>query len=260
MKFRKVTANKYIGDDNLCLRRDSDGRFSIYVGSSITKWGTGFKTVRSAELFLEEHDYISASTDTIGISGSDLNFIEEMYGLDYLGHKMWSVTSNCLLMTDSLEGKNIEVTLKTKGEPTEVFTDMDSLLIRLDEIVENDIFASVTLRGTNLRTILAANNRRSPREITKNLVRVKSSNVWAYGIEIKDNKSNVGDVYVQFKGKDGGPNGGLYRYYDVPISTWRRILGSPSKGHAVWKYLRNNYLYSRLDGNKRGVLPNAVNH
>ena len=93
----------------------------------------------------------------------------------------------------------------------------------------------------------------------KNLVRVKSSNVWSRGIEIKDRKAKEGDVYVQFKGKNGGP-GDVYVYYSVPVNTWRRILSYPSAGAAVWKFLRNNFLYSKLTGNKRGVLPNAVNN
>lgn len=91
------------------------------------------------------------------------------------------------------------------------------------------------------------------------LVRCKSSNIWSYGIDIKDRKSGVGDMYIQFKGKNGGPDGGLYKYYDVPVSVYRRFIASSSKGHAFWTLLRDQYSYSKLTGDKRGKLPNAIN-
>lgn len=99
----------------------------------------------------------------------------------------------------------------------------------------------------------------SSRDITKSMVRVKSSNIWSYTINIKDNKSKVGDVYVQFKGKRGGP-GDVYVLYDVPVSVYRKWHSAPSKGHYYWQYLRNNYYYSKLTGDKRGKLRNAINH
>ena len=71
----------------------------------------------------------------------------------------------------------------------------------------------------------------STKDITKNLVRVRSSNIWAYGINIKNFGDKTGDVYVQFKGQNGGPEH-IYVYYDVPIKTWKKMLSAPSKGHA----------------------------
>ena len=100
----------------------------------------------------------------------------------------------------------------------------------------------------------------SSKDITKSMVRVKSSNVWSYAINIRDRHDPVGDVYVQFKGDHGGP-GDVYVYYDIPIRVWKKILSATSKGHAVWQYLRNNSNgYSKLTGDKRGKLPNAINH
>lgn len=98
----------------------------------------------------------------------------------------------------------------------------------------------------------------STRDLAKNLVRVKSSNVWAYAINIKRNGDRFGDVLVQFKDKNGGP-GDLYIYYEVPVLTYRRWISAPSKGHYFWRYIRNNFRYSKLTGDKRGKLPNAVN-
>ena len=99
---------------------------------------------------------------------------------------------------------------------------------------------------------------KSTRELAKDLVRVKSSNIWSYGINIKEHGDNTGDVLVQFKADKGGP-GDIYLYYDVPISVYRKWQSAPSKGHFFWKYIRNNYLYRKLTGDKRGKLPNAVN-
>ena len=98
----------------------------------------------------------------------------------------------------------------------------------------------------------------STRDITKSMVRVRSSNIWSYGISIKDYGDKTGDVYVQFKGKNGGPEH-LYVYYDVPVLIWRKMLAAPSKGHAFWQYIRNNYRYAKLTGDKRTKLPHGVN-
>lgn len=113
------------------------------------------------------------------------------------------------------------------------------------------------------RSILAAKHstrnkrRRDSRQITDHMVRCKSSNVWGYAFDIQED-SNEGTLYVQFKSDKGGP-GDIYRYYEVPLRIYQRFLSSPSKGHAHWKYIRNNYKYSKLTGDKRGKLKNAVN-
>lgn len=99
----------------------------------------------------------------------------------------------------------------------------------------------------------------SSKDIAKSMVRVKSSNVWAYNINIRSNKDRTGDVYVQFKDNRGGP-GDVYVYYDVPVVMYRRWHSAPSVGHYFWKYIRNNFKYSKLTGDKRGKLRNAVNH
>lgn len=98
----------------------------------------------------------------------------------------------------------------------------------------------------------------STKEITKNMVRAKSSNIWSYAINVRNAKDSMGDMYIQFKGRDGGPDD-IYMYFDVPIRIYRRFVTATSKGHFFWQYIRNNYKYRKLTGNKRGVLPNAVN-
>ena len=143
----------------------------------------------------------------------------------------------------------------------EVFNNVLDLISYLDVINDeynqkDSIFnASYMFESSKRQSIVAAINTRN---LTKNLVRVRSSNVWAYAINIRDRKDKTGDVIAQFKGKNGGP-GDIYIYYDVPVNLYRRWVGAPSKGHFFWQYIRNNFQYSKLTGNKRGVLPNAIN-
>jgi hypothetical protein len=119
-----------------------------------------------------------------------------------------------------------------------------------------DIFASTMMVATTDRqSIMAAIN---TRDLSRNLARTRSSNIWAYGINVRNYKDKVGDVVVQFKDKTGGP-GHVYIYYDVPVRVYQRWMSSPSKGHYFWQYIRPIYKYSKLTGNKRGVLPHAVN-
>lgn len=132
------------------------------------------------------------------------------------------------------------------------------LLTKSKKTNENfDNIASIVLCSTFYRqaVINAAIN---TRDLTKNMVRVKSSNVWSYTMNTKTAKDKFGDVLVQFKGKDGGP-GDIYIYYDVPVLTYRRWHSAPSKGHYFWKYIRNYFKYSKLTGDKKGKLDNAIN-
>lgn len=105
--------------------------------------------------------------------------------------------------------------------------------------------------------VFAKSKKQSSRKVSDNLVRVKSSNVWSYGFDIQLGK-NTGDLYVQFKGKSGGP-GDVYEYFDFPVREWKKFITAPSKGHFFWKYVRNKYRYRKLTGDKRGKLPNAIN-
>lgn len=120
----------------------------------------------------------------------------------------------------------------------------------------DDIISNIFMFESSARDIIEASI--STRDLTKNLVRVKSSNIWAYAMNIKDKKDKTGDVLVQFKGKNGGPDD-IYIYYDVPVMVYRRWLTASSKGHYFWVYIRNNYSYSKLTGDKRTKLRNGIN-
>lgn len=118
------------------------------------------------------------------------------------------------------------------------------------------IFDSVVVDPADRCAVMAAINTKN---LAQNLIRVRSSNVWAYGMNVRNNGDKTGDLIVQFKDKNGGA-GNVYIYYDFPVKMYQRWQSAPSVGHFFWQYIRHNYKYSKLTGNKRGVLPNAVNH
>lgn len=101
-------------------------------------------------------------------------------------------------------------------------------------------------------------NKRNSRDVTNHMVRCRSSNVWGYAFEI-DPDADFGTLYMQFKNATGGP-GDIYRYYEVHYKVYQKLVATPSKGHYFHKYIRNKYQYSKLTGDKRGKLPNAVNY
>ena len=105
-------------------------------------------------------------------------------------------------------------------------------------------------------------NKTTTQDFVKQLKHVpKSSNVWAYAFQPKNN--DFGDMLVQFKGKpqngDGpkGP-GDIYIYYNVPNKLWHRFYLADSKGGFFWKFVRNVFTYAKLTGDKRTHLPNGV--
>ena len=98
----------------------------------------------------------------------------------------------------------------------------------------------------------------SSKDLLDTLVRVKSSNIYSYGMDVDNIEDNVSDVVVQFKGKNGQPDD-IYMYFDVPIIVFRRWVSAPSKGIYFWRYIRNNYKYRKLTGDKRTKLPNGIN-
>lgn len=98
----------------------------------------------------------------------------------------------------------------------------------------------------------------SSRKNTRDIIKVKSSNMWGYTADIRDYNSKFCTLYIQFKDTYGGP-GDVYAYYDVPVSVYRRMHTAPSKGHFFWNYIRNNYKYAKLTGDKRAKLANGIN-
>lgn len=118
----------------------------------------------------------------------------------------------------------------------------------------NNIFDFVMIDSRYRQEVTAAIN---TRDLTKQLVRVRSSNIWSVGMNVRSRGDRTGDVLVQFKDKDGGA-GDIYIYYDVPITIYRKWASAPSRGHYFWQNIRNYYKYAKLTGNKKTYLPNGM--
>lgn len=114
---------------------------------------------------------------------------------------------------------------------------------------------SMMLCDTQDRDIIMA---ASARELTENMVRVKSSNLWSIKINVKKMGDDTGDIYIQFKDSKGGP-GDVYVYFDVPVKVYQRFVNANSKGHYFWVHIRNKYYYRKLTGDKRTKLKNGLN-
>ena len=144
---------------------------------------------------------------------------------------------------------------------------LDQYDIQSAEVVEPDdmliydngiVTATTILARRSFRQDRHDNSRRektTTKDFVKQLSKVKSSNVWSYAFQPKDDK--VGDMLMQFKAKNGGP-GDIYIYYNVPSRIWQRLVASPSKGHAFWALIRNVFTYAKLTGDKRTKLPNGI--
>lgn len=230
-------------------------KFYIELNGSIPKWQTGFATVECAEHFAETHNIHSATDDHIDYSTDDVEFIVDNYKFRPEGD-MWLMRNKDTLYYLIPDEYELRMNADTNGT-CETFIGVDSILEKLDQISSAIIFSNYMFIDSSLRqeVIECATN---SRDLTKNMIRVKSSNLWSYGINIPDARSKTGDVVIQFKGKNGGP-GDIYLYEDVPINVWRRFITYPSKGAFHWKYIRNVYRYRKLTGDKRTHLPNGIN-
>jgi len=149
----------------------------------------------------------------------------------------------------------IEDTLKKYNIEVATLVDPDDM-----EITDKGITVKATtiLAKRSFRQNRHDNSRRektTTQDFVKKLSRVKSSNVWSYAFQPKDDK--IGDMLMQFKSKNGGP-GDIYIYYDVPSKIWQRLVAAPSKGHAFWELIRNVFTYAKLTGDKRTHLPNGI--
>ena len=166
--------------------------------------------------------------------------------------------SDYAIIRCNFNGHSVDLSVfSEKKLPSKICANTESLFLAIDKISETySIPIVANLESDNLVPITAAINTRN---LAQNLVRVKSSNIWAYGMNVRNSKDKTGDVVVQFKNKNGGA-GEIYIYYDVPTVVYRRWQSAPSKGHYFWLYIRENYNYSKLTGNKHGILPNAINN
>ena len=252
--FIEINSSRFIsskGKFSLIKHNDS---YQILLNSRIPSWNYKFSSVECAEKFLNSHDYIHASLNYMPMSSDDIEYIIDMYGFDNTGKNRW--IKDDLTLSVNRNGSSISI---SDSQDKHVFKDAIDAIDFLDNVVSSiQIIRFNSLQELKQPITAARSNRRSPREITQNLVRVKSSNIWGYAIDIRDRHDKTGTLYIQFKGRNGGP-GDIYCYYDVSISDWRKLISGPSAGHAFWALIRNRYNYSKLTGDKRGKLRNAVN-
>jgi hypothetical protein len=158
-----------------------------------------------------------------------------------------------ILLTVYEDAKELEV--KEFKAPIRFIDYVEDLLTSYD-IESIDAEEVDTLQGIFAAKFNKQDKKRSSKDITKDLIRVKSSNLWSYIFQPRDN--NIGTLYIQFKGRGGGP-GDVYAYYDVPSKLWRRFVSAQSKGHFFWEFIRNVFKYSKLTGDKRAKLANGIN-
>lgn len=147
----------------------------------------------------------------------------------------------------------VEDKLKAKGIDNVKIVQSDELDMLDTGIAPRSVMAGK--KFTKSRVNSAKSSRMTTRDFVDKLMRVKSSNVWAYAFNPKNEQ--VGDMLMQFKGRNGGP-GDIYIYYDVPNKVWQRLVAAPSKGHQFWETIRNKYTYAKLTGDKRTKLANGI--
>ena len=261
LKFRKVTSSKYVSSDDYEIHQLKDSSFAIVKNNHVATWGCNFQSIRAAETFLNKHDYINATSSFIPMNNEDVDLIYDMYcssGSRSFGSK-WYITSDFWIQggLGYVPDTNLKFIQFNCSDGT-CYNNADDLVEKIDSIT--NVFCNKLYARDINSAVLAKQNMKSQNRGLRpqDLMRVKSSNVWAIGVEVSDDNHRMGTVYVQFKGKNGGP-GDAYRYYDVPLTLYRKMTSAPSFGHFVWKYLRNNFQYSKLTGDKRGKLRNAIN-
>ena len=214
----------------------------------------GFCNIACMTTFIENLDMYEESLKMLGyyregntfVNNSDPNFRSEINIRD---DGVFHI--DCFFFDES-RGRNRHLKHTTSN-----FEDLTDYVVDLFDKLHIDVFTSVVFSSKE-KVQHVIESAISTRDLAKNLVRVKSSNLWSYGINIKDRKDKTGDVLVQFKDTNGGP-GDMYQYLDVPTNIWRKWLAAPSKGSFLWKYIRDKYPYRKLTGDKRGKLPNAIN-
>ena len=232
----------------------ANSKVYIELDGKIPTWQTGFSCIECAKIFVKHHDISSATEDHIKYSEDDFEWLVDTYGFEHDTGNIWTKYDGNTAYILQPDISDIILNVE-KEKDSDVYVGIDNITERLDKDFD-DIFESVILTSVVDRDAIMAAS--SARELSKNMVRVKSSNIWSYTINIKDRHDKVGDVYVQFKGKNGGP-GDVYQYLDVPVNLWRRWIVAPSKGHFLWQYIRNNFKFRKLTGDRRTHLPNGIN-
>ena len=185
----------------------------------------------------------------MGFESIEMNFYRRVENID---------DSQLAIYCELLENQ-VEVSLYEDSYNVESkrFSSAIDFIDYVESILSSYSIEAVTLASTRIRrnSSITAKSNFTTKDFIKKLIRVKSSNMWSYAYQPKDNYK--GDVLIQFKGANGGPDD-IYIYYDVPAKTWQKLVAAPSKGHAFWVLIRNVFKYAKLTGDKRTHLPNGI--
>lgn len=254
VKFIKSSRNVYATSDRRFELINVSNRYCVSANNNIVKWQPYFLSVTAAERFLDSHQ-ADPQDEYITYSSDDIEFIIDYYGFRSQANGVWIAEVNGTTLILTISPQEFVLNVETEDGKTSSYSYrmIEDLLLELDSYYKEDqsVFSST---GIPINITAASN----ARDLARNLVRVKSSNIWAYGMNLEDRKQKEGTLVVQFKGPQGGP-GDIYMYYDVPVVVWRKWLNAASKGNYFWKFIRNNFYYRKMTGDKRGKLKNALN-
>ena len=258
-KLTKITDSKYIiASTDVSLIRHR-GKYVICKSNIPARWSPRFVSIEAADQFIYTHDVVAATASQLPISADDIEYIVSAYGFDAEDDVFVHSIGPDSFISLRFNPEDVEMSIEDDGlTSTFIFTAIDDLLIELDKLLGNPVLASTRpLSCSETRRVIMCAKKTS-REAAKDLVRVKSSNIWAYGMNIKQYGDKAGDLLIQFKGPKGGP-GDIYLYIDVPIKLYQKFLTAPSAGHFFWVNIRNNFLYRKLTGDKKTHLKNGLN-
>lgn len=218
------------------------------------KYSAGFVNINALSNFLDKSAVWNTDLNDLGFDQvSDTKWEYRQDGLEIdisydTYHEQFEMSSNYL--NDGLHHTWSRIHIKSIFEVIrQVFNIFD--YVDISPIQS----ACICDPNSNMVAVTAAIN---SRELSSKLQRVKSSNLWSYAFDLKTRKDKYGTLLIQFKGKNGGP-GDIYQYYDVPVNLWRRFITANSKGHFFWVYIRNDFKYRKLTGDRKGKLRNAIN-
>ena len=246
--------------NKVSLIQDKDSRFYVRMndnGSWIyPEWqGDGFDSQEDAEMFLSMCDLESTDCETVYYDPDELDFLYNLLGFEYNQDAdiyEWMDTDQDIGIECNPNNPLDVTVLDANGSEHMTYDSIDDMIHAVESTILQ-CHMSVFSKRVPVKAAINVKN------LASQLFRVKSSNVWAYRLFMRDRHDKTGDLLVQFKHKNGGP-GDVYIYYDVPFMIFRNWQATQSKGHYFWKHIRNYFKYSKLTGDKIGKLKNAVNH
>lgn len=206
-------------------------------------YNAGFVNIGAVEDYICNADFYEETLKSYGFKKQNDNLYE---------YKSGDVAITARYDTFKQDWTIMEQCENTPKTYTVLVGDVDSMKEELDNLMTEDSIVDDDYSDIPVMAAISTKN------ITDTMIKVDSSNMWSYGFNVKNYGDKTGDMFIQFKGRNGGP-GEVYQYFDVPISLWRRFVSAPSKGHFFYVNVRSKFKYRKLTGDKKGKFANAVN-